>query len=356
MLHLQDKFFSFDELASLSDDVILSFKSSQFVVALQFCKQWLNGQQEFVFNTSGSTGTPKTIVITRTKMEASAQGTIAALHLQSNEKIYVCLNTAMIGGAMMLVRGLLLGAQLTIAEPVTLPLENISTQHDYTFASFVPAQLASLLSDDGTNLQKLNRFTNVLIGGAGVHPLLKEQLSKSTASIWHTYGMTETVSHIALKKINEEQYTTLPGTIIQTDERGCLMIKSAVTNQQWITTNDLVNIHPDQSFILLGRVDDVINTGGKKFFASAIENLIGQTYSSTDYFVTSLPHPVWGEQIVAVFEGHVPSETHIQLIAKQISESLSPHAVPKQFLAIPSLVRTPSGKINKPESKRLLLI
>lgn len=355
MLYLQDKTFSFDELKSLPDEEIDLFDSAQVKTALRFCKRWLNGETNFVFHTSGSTGTPKAIAITRQQMEASAQATINALQLTQKEHIYICLSTAVIGGAMMLVRSLILASHITITEPSSNPLALVPEQHPYTFVSFVPLQLGSLLQEDAETTAKLKRFTHILLGGAPINKTLNEKLKESGAQVWHTYGMTETVSHIALKKLNEPYFTALPGISIQTDQRGCLMILGAATNNQWVVTNDMAVIKDKNRFEVIGRADDVINSGGIKFFTAQIEEAIQRVCPASVFFVAGIPDPVLGEQIIAVFETSVPDEQILHKIKKQLSDLISPHAVPKQFFALKNLERTPSGKINKASSLRLLL-
>lgn len=355
MLYLQDKAFSFDQIKTIPDEEIGLFAQEQVRSTLRFCKQWLNGETSFVFHTSGSTGAPKAIPITRKQMELSAKATIKALALNQHEHIYVCLHTSVIGGAMMLVRGFMLQADITVAEPSSDPLNAIPENHPYTFVSFVPLQLGALLNNHHQAGDKLKRFKHILLGGAPVHQSLHEKLNAMSAPVWYTYGMTETVSHIALRKLTDRYFTALPDIQLQTDSRGCLCINGSVTNYQWIVTNDMVHFRDEHTFEVLGRADDVINSGGLKFFTSQIEEAIQSVWSESVFFVAGIPHPALGEQITAIFETTAPTEKKQLEIKDYITRHISPYAVPRQYLTLKNLVRTPSGKINKGASLRLLL-
>jgi len=348
--------FNRNTVASFGND---SF-SVQFNHAVDFCKDWLSGKDQFAFHTSGSTGTPKKILLNRTQLEASAKATINALQLAPDENIFVCLNTQLIAGTMMLVRGMMLGCEIHIDEPTSDPLRNISENHEYSFASFVPMQIHSVFSDNPENLSKLNRFRNILIGGASINSLLEKKLSALTTNIFHTYGMTETVSHIALQRIGkEDSFTILPGVEIKTDNRNCLEIKAGSTDNKWIVTNDIVELENEKKFRVMGRADEIINSGGLKILPQKIEKALLETLSGLnihidDLFISSEKDEILGERIIAVLCCPTISKTDKIRIFEKMTTIVSKYEVPKEIYSLPFFEKTSSGKTDKLRTIELL--
>ncbi len=328
--------------------------------ALQFCHQWVQGTEHFVQHTSGSTGKPKPIRIGREQMQASARMTINALGLKAGEQALVCLSANYIAGKMMLVRAMEVGMHVVIVPPSSQPLRDITTSVD--FMAVVPLQLKTIL-DTGQEKQthQLNKMRAIIVGGGTVsHELEKSIREKLKCPVYSTYGMTETVSHIALRRLNAAEstdlYQTLPEVEIKTDHRSCLMIRGAVTNQQWLTTNDVVEIHDRSHFRWLGRADHVINSGGIKIQTEALEvklekgiKLLGK---DRQYFVTGLPDEKLGESVTLVVEGSEPSASVLQLLKQWLAENINVYEQPKQFLFISEFRLTSTGKIMRRESLR----
>ncbi len=321
--------------------------SMQLNRAVEFCKEWLAGQQEFVFHTSGSTGSPKKIILQRKQLEASANATIRFLNLTQNEHILICLNTHLIAGTMMLVRGLMLGCEMTIVEPSTSVISDLKNDHPYTFVSLVPFQLKHI------DNAKLEKFRNVLVGGAPLHAELEEKLKGTGTTIWHTYGMTETVSHIALRRVGKENvFTALPGIELKTDDRECLCIRGDVTNNDWVNTNDMAELIDTTHFIITGRLDHVINTGGMKVQPERVEialqhAILNAGYPQLEGFITSVPDVLRGEKIVAVLQTEKTDPEMTEMIRQNIAGMLNNYEIPKEWLGIKSFILTPSGKIDK---------
>jgi O-succinylbenzoic acid--CoA ligase len=356
MIQVQDICYSWEDLKTADESRFQSCgETGRF--ALTFCKQWLKGTSSFIFHTSGSTGTPKAIEVSREQMLWSAQNTIDALHLNSTEHILLCINPHMIGGAMMLVRSMILGCRVSLIEPSAQILHQLPEEHNYTFASFVPLQLATLIEENSnTLLQKLNRFKHILIGGAPLSGKLNNILSTCTASVWHTYGMTETISHIALRNIKDTAYQTLPGTRIKLDERDCLCICNVATHNQWLTTNDMATMIDETHFLIIGRADEVVNSGGIKFHIREIEIWLEQLAPQVKFFVTAVPDAKLGDKIIAVFEGNLPDEKILEQWKGAIHKNISAYAVPKAFLVAKAFVKTPGDKINKQQTVQNILI
>jgi O-succinylbenzoic acid--CoA ligase len=299
---------------------------------LTFCRNWLKGQQKFVIHTSGSTGHPKAISLHRQQMIASAKLTGQALDLKPGYKSLVCLSVDYIAGMMMLVRGLELGLHSTIIYPNQNPLANFSPDIQFDFMAMVPLQLQATLAGSVQEKTHLNKMKAVLIGGAPINYGLAQAVKTLTVPLYHTYGMTETVSHVALKRLNgpeaSERFKPQPGVELGLDERGCLHITAPMTLGQKLQTNDLVDLHADGSFTWLGRVDHVINSGGVKVQIENVEAALAEVlhqphfspYSQARFFVGSQPHPQLGQIVVAVLEGQaIPPET-----SQALKQALAP--------------------------------
>lgn len=354
-LFLNQQHYSFDAVR-IHGKGLLNESEHYFSASFELAQQWLSGSTSFTFHTSGSTGTPKEIVLQRGQLEASARGTIEALGLTSDDHFWVCMNTQFIGGAMLLIRGLILDATITLQEPSGNPLQFIEKNHPYTFASFAPVQLFPLLLNEYAEREKLSLFRFILLGGAPVDSILEQTLSRLNTTVYHTYGMTETVSHIALRQIgNQSFYTTLSNVAIQTDDRGCLKICGPSTQNQWVQTNDAVTLLSETTFELHGRVDEVINSGGIKLWPAKIETAIQERLNPhiTNVFVAALPHPKLGQQAVTIVESTADSAFLQQLLAPPFAE-LGKYEVPKDFYVVQHFIYTPTGKINKPETLKMI--
>ena len=194
-LHLNEKKISYDEIKS--GDAVGNTPFEQSTLA--FCRQWLNGQGLFSLKTSGSTGEPKPISISRYQMRLSAQQTIDFFDLKPADTVLVCLNTAYIAGIMMLTRALAAGAHIIAIEPTGNPLLDTNQQID--FLAVVPLQLQQILDNSATKSQ-LENCRAAIVGGAPVSIKLQEKLQNSAATVYATFGMTETLTHFALRRLN----------------------------------------------------------------------------------------------------------------------------------------------------------
>ncbi|WP_370589998.1 AMP-binding protein [Rufibacter sp. LB8] len=208
--------------------------------------------QEFAIQTSGSTGTPKWLELTRDRMEASAKRTLRLFNLQPEDRVLVCLNTEYIAGMMMLVRGFVGELHMTIVEPSGNPFANLDPEAEFDFVAMVPLQLQTILEQTPDKVEKLNRMKAILLGGAPVSKQLEEKVQLLEVPVFQSYGMTETVSHVAVRRLNgpeRKDYYTAPSEIIlDQDERGCLTISADVTGNEILVTNDRVEMVDAHSF------------------------------------------------------------------------------------------------------------
>lgn len=316
---------------------------------LTFCRAWLNGTAHFMQKTSGSTGQPKEITLTRAQMQYSAHQTMRALNLPKNAKALVCIDTAYIGGKMMLVRGFDYGMQLHINTPSANPL--LHTQEHFDFTAMVPMQLQQIWANPETR-PKLAGFKAIILGGNAVPHALAQKLATQTIPIYSTYGMTETASHIALQRLSKptEPYFRGIGDVkFTTTPDNRLQITGTVTALKTLTTNDIVALQSPHQFSWLGRADNVINSGGIKLHPEVIEQEIEKIFIKNKlnyrFFVAGHPDDLLGQKLVLYIESHKKALEGI--IKPLLSKGLTKYHQPKEIrLAFP-FIETPTGKINR---------
>lgn len=319
---------------------------------VDFCQKWLVGQKEFIIKTSGSTGEPKPIILTRNQMVASAKLTGKTFGLRQGDKALVCLNVDYIAGMMMLVRGMELDLKLTIVEPAGNPFEGLNNK-TFDFLAFVPLQLQRLLENENS-IEFLNEAKAIIVGGASVNEVLVKEIEKLKAPVYSTYGMTETVSHIAIRRLNginkSENFQVLAGVNIGIDERNCLNIIAEASSNQLIQTNDIVEIINEKEFQLIGRFDNIINSGGVKIqlekVEKAIENEI-KILNPKRYFTYGIPDEKLGQKLVLFVEGEPVNKELKNIFLKNVQAILSKYEVPKAVYFVEKFVETPTGKIDK---------
>jgi O-succinylbenzoic acid--CoA ligase len=342
------------------------FGEGYIAQTLLFCKSWLKGQEHFLMQTSGSTGKPKEIMLHRSQMQASAEMTAQKLQLFAGTKALVCLHTGYIAGRMMLVRGLVHGWQLLVNEPHSLPFTDIKKQLD--FVALVPAQLQQTLTLQPQKTALLNQMQAILVGGAAVSAVLENLICQHLqVPVFNTYGMTETVSHIALKQLNgtaqQAFFSLMPNTEIGLDDRKCLKIKSLATKNEWIQTNDLVdfvyengkeklqNTQNVVGFYWLGRADNVINSGGIKIQIEEVEYKIEKILADLQQFkrfvVLGLSHEVWGEQVILAIESEEWASDLVASLQVALKKGLQKYEIPKKIVFISKFEETETAKIDR---------
>lgn len=327
----------------------------------EFCEQWSAGQEVFYLQTSGSTGSPKTISISRKQMKASAFMTQKALDLKPDYKALVCLNTEFIAGKMMLVRALETGMTMYIVYPVSNPLIDLPQDLVFDFAAMVPYQIQSILEETPEKLSKLNSMKALIIGGAPISNSLEKSIQLIKAPVYSTYGMTETVSHIALRRINgfdaSDAFTVLSDIEINTDSRSCLQIKGPVTNYEIIVTNDVVELLNEKQFKWKGRADHIINSGGLKIQAEELELKISYIFQDLHiikrFIVIGLANDSFGDVVALLIEGSLDADTETKLNIR-LKTDLLKHEIPKNIFHLDFFEETLSGKIDRIKTKAML--
>lgn len=364
---LNNKFFPIDYLLNYDKNLVDNNFSDYEKKTLDFCSQWVCGKTYFNIKTSGSTGIPKDIFLTRNQLITSAKMTIKALALKENDKALVCLSIEHIAGIMMLVRGFTADLKLNIITPSSNPFISFSNDVSFDFTALVPLQLYEIINKTPEKIDILNKMKAIIIGGSSISSLLLKQIQEFVKSpIYHTFGMTETVSHIALKKLNDKTnyYQVLDGVKIAKDNRNCLTINSKVTNNQTIITNDIVEIIGNDKFIWLGRIDNVINTGSLKVQTETVEKAIEKVlfeydnnkFSNLRFFVNSKKDEKFENIIILILESKEFSKKEIDDIKKLLSNFLKKYEIPREFYFMENFIETSTGKIDKIKTKSLLFI
>ncbi len=320
-----------------------------------FCNAWKAGKEEFIFSTSGSTGKPKSISIHREKMIYSANLTSNWLNLKKNDIALLCLPIQYIAGAMVLVRALVLDLKVAIIEPKQNPIEElVNAGINVDVASFVPTQWAQMIQFPAELDHIFKASKGVLLGGAGLDSQLEKKTSAFAFPVFHTYAMTETVSHIAYRRINIHSqpsiYEVFPGILIDKNENSCLKIQSFLTDHQWLETNDLVEIISEKSFQLLGRADFVINSGGFKIQPIKVETLCQDFFSdknlSCDLFLFGIEDAFYGQKAV-LFVNQELAQVYFTELKNYLANHLDSKEIPKECIFVPNFQINSNGKIDR---------
>lgn len=352
-IHFRFKFNGFhpsvDELKEIGYSLIK--EGTLFEQAIgDFLLDWLDEKPVVKVKTSGSTGIPKSILLKKSQMVNSALATGDFFGLRPGDSALLCLPADFIAGKMMLVRAMVLGLELHYVEPSSNPLEYNTNSYD--FCAMVPLQLEK-------SLGQLKRIRIVLVGGASVSNALKKKVEHESTTIFETYGMTETITHIAVRKIHaaipskvvDSFFRTLPGVTVSTDSRNCLVIDAPDVCDDTVVTNDLVDLVSETEFKWLGRYDNVINSGGVKLIPEQIETKLAQIIMKR-FFVAGLPDEKLGQKLVLVIEGEMDTNNLLQEIIS--SRVLNKFEVPKAIYAVLKFIESDNGKILRHETLKIL--
>ena len=306
----------------------------------QFISEWMNGNDEMMLQTSGSTGTPKPITVKKDWMKNSARLTGRTFGLKEGDSALLCMPMKYVAGKMMVVRALELELDLKVVEPCSNPLKNIN--EPINFAAMVPLQLENSLKD-------LAKVKKLIVGGGQVNSKLEEKLQSVSTHVYETYGMTETLTHVAIKPLNgpskSDVFRALDDIDFELDGRGCLVINAPKMNPKPVITNDFIDLVDEKSFRWLGRYDNIINSGGIKIIPEVVEAKLSSIVPNRRFFIAGKSDKSLGEKVVLVVEGK----------SMDIScKSLDKFEQPKEIHFIPEFVETKSGKIHRQTTLSLI--
>ena len=323
----------------------------------EFLAEWQNDSPTVLVHTSGSTGKPKPLLVEKRRMEASARITCQFLGLKEGDTALLCMPLDYIAGKMMVVRALTCGLRLISVEPKGCP----EWDGPVDFAAMVPLQVWNLLQQAP---QRLQQIRHLIIGGGAINEELAAALQDLSHAVWSTYGMTETLSHIALRRLNgperSDWYTPFEGVDVSLNEEDCLVIHAPAVHDGPLVTNDIAELSTancqlstvncqlsTQKFRILGRKDNVICSGGIKIQIEKVERLL-HPHLHKPYMITKTPDTKLGEQVVLLTESHdIPT---IQGICRQV---LPKYWQPRKYLSVDQIPITETGKPARAEAERL---
>jgi o-succinylbenzoate---CoA ligase len=318
----------------------------------QFIKDWLDPSVAAIkVFTSGSTGPPKEIEHCKGAMLNSTRLTCDALQLKAGNKVLLCLPLSRIAGMMIIVRSIWARMDMYCIRPSSNPISDIPDSEKFDFGSFTPMQLFDVTTDSRKRA-RIERISKIIIGGDEIPPLLAECIRLMKNQAYATFGMTETISHIALRRLNGKNasdcFTVLPGIKVSIDERSCLVIEAPELGVRRLVTNDVVSLIGPGEFCWLGRKDNLINSGGIKIYPEQIEDQL-KPLLGIPFFITGIPSARSGQEVAIAVE----SKDFTLREANQLKDQfriLSKLQSPKAILTIPHFVRTDTGKIKRNES------
>ena len=314
-----------------------------------FKLRWLNDSPTMTVHTSGSTGTPQSMEAGKLCMWASAQATIKALGLQPNNTALLCMPLKYIAGQMMLVRSFAAPLQLVAVAPSSHPYAHLHDAPD--FAALTPMQVYESLKVPHER-SLLRRTLCLIIGGGAISPELEATLKNFPNPVWSTYGMTETLSHIALRRVNgpeaSDSYCPLPGVSISLSDKGTLIIDAPEIAAQQLHTNDLAEILPNGHFRLIGRRDNVVCSGGIKLQLEDIEKILTALPVPTQ--LTAVPDARLGEALTLLYVSETDRNNEFEAECRQL---LNAYSVPRHYLRVENLPTTETGKPARALAKHL---
>ncbi|MGQ1909855.1 AMP-binding protein [Marinifilum sp. RC60d5] len=333
-----------EELSIYCDNIISNSLNEWECDYCRFIQEWMNNSDFVHAKTSGSTGVPKQIILSKQKMINSARLTGEFFEFSKRQTALLCLSTNFIAGKMMLVRAFEWQLNLIPVEPNGHPLKYVSRNID--FAAMIPLQVKNSLSENSG----LEHIKNLLIGGGAVDNHLEDSLQLLKTHCFVGYGMTETVSHVALRSLNgpnkSASYYAMGNAEFSTDNRGCLCISSPLIVEQKLLTNDMVELISKKEFKWLGRFDNVINSGGIKLFPEQIEAKL-QDLIEEPFFLAGIPDNHLGEKLILLIESPTAEARKKEELIRQIKSLFDKFEQAREIFYVPKFKRTLTGKIQR---------
>lgn len=330
-----------------------------------FLKEWNDGADRVLVHTSGSTGKPKPMMVEKRRMEASARITCSFLGLHQGDTALLCLPLDYIAGKMMVVRSLVCGLRLISIEPTGHPLAHRlirneklkdtnlqSEEYDIIdFAAMVPMQVYNSLQVPEER-ERVRSIRHLIIGGGAIDDALAAELRTFPNAVWSTYGMTETLSHIALRRLSgpeaDEWYVPFDTVNVSLNADGCLVIDAPAVCDRPLTTNDRAEMAPDgRRFRIIGRRDNVICSGGVKIQIEEVERIL-KPHIPFPFVITRRKDPKFGEAVVMLMQSPNTS------LARNISQRVLPsYWQPHHYIEVAAIPMTENGKPARAEAERI---
>jgi O-succinylbenzoic acid--CoA ligase len=342
-LTFNNQLFTGSELKQYSANKILDKSIPSWERAVfQFVLTWLDDSDSIIQYSSGTTGKSKELHLLKKSMIRSAENTCRFFNLIKGQTAVLCLPVDYIAGKMMVIRCIVGGLNLQIVEPKSMP--DFSCIKNIDFCAMVPLQVLNILK----NVDNHPPIKKLLIGGTEITAELENLVRHITGEVYASYGMAETCSHVALRRLNspdrQKDYLALPEVLLNLDERGCLVINAQYLPDK-VATNDLVKFTSHNSFIWLGRYDNLINYGGIKIVPEEVEAIV-MAKTTLECAVLGLPDNKLGQKLVFVFEKEKTSATPTEL-KTNLEKILPRHWQPKDIVQVKKFPRNNSLKIDR---------
>lgn len=308
-----------------------------------FLNEWFDASPVVTVHTSGSTGVPKELVVRKDRMMQSARLTCEFLNLQAGDTALLCMNLRYIGAMMMVVRSLVAGLNLVVRPASGHPLSDVEVP--LKFAAMVPLQVYNTLRVPAER-KRLEHTDILIIGGGAVDDSLEAELKTIPIAAYSTYGMTETLSHIALRRLNGEAaskcYYPFPSVELSLSAENTLIVKAPLICDDVLQTNDIACLCSDGGFTIAGRKDNVINSGGIKIQAEEMENRL-QPFIPVPFAVTAVPDPCLGQALTLLIAG----KPDIKELENKLQAVLETYYRPKHIFITELIPQTENGKIDR---------
>ena len=308
-----------------------------------FLNEWFDASPVITVHTSGSTGVPKGLVVRKDRMMQSARLTCEFLNLQAGDTALLCMNLRYIGAMMMVVRSLVAGLNLVVRPASGHPLSDVEVP--LKFAAMVPLQVYNTLRVPAER-KRLEHTDILIIGGGAVDDSLEAELKTIPIAAYSTYGMTETLSHIALRRLNGEAaskcYYPFPSVELSLSAENTLIVKAPLICDDVLQTNDIACLCSDGGFTIAGRKDNVINSGGIKIQAEEMENRL-QPFIPVPFAVTAVPDPCLGQALTLLIAG----KPDIKELENKLQAVLETYYRPKHIFITELIPQTENGKIDR---------
>ena len=326
-----------------------SFRQELFT----FLSEWFNHQPTVLVHTSGSTGKPKPMRVEKESMMESACLTCSFLGLKENDTALLCMPLQYIAGKMVVIRSLVAGLNLLPVTPSGHPLKNLKKAP--VFAAMIPMQVYNSLQVPEEK-ELLKQIKHLIIGGGAIDSALAQALKDFPNQVWSTYGMTETLSHIALRRVNgteaSEWYTPFESVSIRLSQENTLIINAPKVCDKVLYTNDIAELNDQGQFRILGRKDNIINSGGVKIQIEQVEATLKKHFH-TPFMITSAPDAKFGEIVGLLIENNPGSRDTYERIQKICEDVLPAYWCPKRVIPVENLPLTETGKPDRATAKLL---
>ena len=325
------------------------------MVLEEFIREWENDCPTVTVRTSGSTGVPKEMAVKKARMAASAEVTCDFLGLKEGDRALLCLSVDYIAGKMMVVRSKVRGLNLVSVEPSGHPLADVSGSECFDLCAMVPMQVYNSLQSP-EEAAKLKNIKHLIIGGGAIDESLAEMLRSFPNNVWSTYGMTETLSHIALRRLNgdnaSEWYTPFDGVTVCTNADDCLVIDAPRVCAEVLTTNDIAETEKDDSgrvvrFRIKGRKDNVICSGGVKIQIEEAERMLKDKLS-LPFLITKKKDCALGEKVVLLTE-----DDNLDGVEEKCKSVMPKYWLPRLYIHVDAVPQTETGKPARAEAAKI---